>query len=392
MEKLQPTLRFPEFKGGWDSYFFKDFIAKIESGWSPVCLSEAVNEGEWGSLKTTSVSWEGYFPYENKKLPANIEPRTKTEVVLDDILITRVGPFERVGVVAHVNKAWQHLMVSDNMFRIKLQGEIFPAFVPLVLGSFNVQASWKQKIAGLASAQVVINQQTIFSTLLRLPSKQEQTKIATFLSAVDEKLNLLKEKKTALEEYKKGIMQKIFSQEIRFKDDNGNDFAEWEEKYLADICSKKSSNISANKIEDNHGEFIIYGASGVLKKVDFYQEENDYVSIVKDGAGAGRLLYCKGKSSVLGTLEILSPKVNLHTYFLYCLLSNIDFVKYVAGSTIPHIYFKDYSLEKCGLPCMAEQTKIATFLSAIDEKIELVATQIEDTQEYKKGLLQGMFC
>jgi type I restriction enzyme M protein len=174
--------------------------------------------------------------------------------------------------------------------------------------------------------------------------------------------------------YRQSIIQKIFSQAIRFK--NGvEDFPEWVENKIFDVAIKKSSNISANKIEENFGEYIIYGASGILKKVDFYEEENDYISIVKDGAGVGRLLYCKGKSSVLGTLEMIKPQPLVHTYFLFCLLSNIDFVKYVTGSTIPHIYFKDYSNEICQIPCMDEQIKIANFLSAIDKKIDLIQSE-----------------
>ena len=186
-------------------------------------------------------------------------------------------------------------------------------------------------------------------------------------------------------------MQKIFSQEIRFKDENGKDFADWEEKTLGEVAIKKSSSISANKIEENIGEYIIYGASGILKKVDFYEEENDYISIIKDGAGVGRIFYCEGKTSVLGTMDMIKPKSEINTYFVYCLLNNIDFVKYITGSTIPHIYFKDYSMEIIGIPCLAEQTKIANFLSAIDEKIENNQKQIEKMEVWKKGLLQGMF-
>jgi type I restriction enzyme S subunit len=228
----------------------------------------------------------------------------------------------------------------------------------------------------------------------RIPitSIEEQTKIATFLTTVDEKLQALKQKKTLLNQYKKGVMNKIFSQEIRFKDDDGNNYQDWEKKKLGAVANKKSSNISANKIEDNFGDYIIYGASGILKKVDFYKEEDDYISIIKDGAGVGRLLYCKGQSSVLGTMEIIRPNEQIDTYYLFCLLSNIDFVKYVTGSTIPHIYFKDYSSEICGIPCLEEQTKIANFLSAIDEKIKYCQEQIVNTEVWKKGLLQQMFC
>jgi type I restriction enzyme S subunit len=91
-------------------------------------------------------------------------------------------------------------------------------------------------------------------------------------------------------------------------------------------------------------------------------------------------------------MEIIRPNEQIDTYYLYCLLSNIDFVKYVTGSTIPHIYFKDYSSEICGLPCLEEQNKIANFLSAIDDKINHCQVQIEKTEVWKKGLLQQMFC
>ncbi len=90
-------------------------------------------------------------------------------------------------------------------------------------------------------------------------------------------------------------------------------------------------------------------------------------------------------------MDIIKPKINANLYFIYSLLNNIDFTKYITGSTIPHIYFKDYSKEKIKLPSIKEQTKISNFLSAIDDKIEKVDTQIEHTQQFKKGLLQQLF-
>ncbi|MBU2018698.1 MAG: restriction endonuclease subunit S, partial [Bacteroidetes bacterium] len=240
-------------------------------------------------------------------------------------------------------------------------------------------------------AQPFLSLKEIGKLKLNLPTLPEQQKIATFLTTVDEKINLLKNQKIELERYKKGVMQKIFSQELRFKDDDGKEFPKWEKSKLKDVAQKKSSNIAANTIEDNNGEFIVYGASGELKRINFYQEENDYISIVKDGAGVGRLLYCNGKSSVLGTLEKISPISKMNTYFLFSILSNIDFTKYVTGSTIPHIYFKDYSNESIKFPCLVEQTKIANFLSALDEKIALNGEQITKMEVWKKGLLQQMF-
>ncbi len=241
------------------------------------------------------------------------------------------------------------------------------------------------------STRFTISVKSFSSIEIQLPCLAEQTKIASFLSSVDTKIDQLSQKKTLLEQYKKGVMQQIFSQQIRFKADDGSDYLDWEEKKLGEVAEKKSSSISANKIEDNHGDYIIYGAAGVLKTVDFYEEENDYIGIVKDGAGVGRLLFCKGYSSVLGTMDIIKPKLNMNTYFLYSILSLIDFNKYVTGSTIPHIYFKDYSIEHCGVPCLEEQTKIANFLTAIDSKIEQVAQQLVAAKQFKKGLFQQMF-
>lgn len=236
-----------------------------------------------------------------------------------------------------------------------------------------------------------IGQADIAAVMVAFPSLDEQTKIANFLTAVDEKLSQLTKKRELLTQYKKGVMQQIFSQELRFKDEDGRDFPEWEDKLLADISVKKSSNIAANKIETNEGDYKIYGASGVLKKVDFFTQSHAYISIVKDGAGVGRVFLCEPNTSVLGTMDIIQPKENVNISFLYSVLERIDFVTYVTGSTIPHIYFKDYSKEEISIPSLKEQTKIANFLTAIDDKITTTHTQLAEAKKYKQGLLQQMF-
>ncbi len=361
MEKLKniPSLRFTEFKGNWDNRKIKEILT-IGSGkdYKHLDLGDVPVFGTGGLMTmVNSYLYDG-----------------------ETVCIGRKGTIDKP--MYFNGKIW----TVDTLFYTHTFKESNPKFV------FNLfqRVNWKQhnEAGGVPS----LSKSTIEQISLNLPSLKEQIKIATFLTAVDDKLQALKQKKTLLEQYKKGVMQKIFSQELRFKDTTGNDYPDWEEKKLNEVANKKSSNISANKIEDNFGDYIIYGASGILKKVDFYKEEDDYISIIKDGAGVGRLLYCKGQSSVLGTMEIIRPNEGINTYYLYCLLSNIDFVKYVTGSTIPHIYFKDYSSEICGLPCFEEQTKIANFLSSIDNKINHCEAQIEKMEVWKKGLLQQMFC
>jgi type I restriction enzyme S subunit len=253
--------------------------------------------------------------------------------------------------------------------------------------------NFRKQVMTIAQGTKVLSLSTsrLAALKLNIPSLPEQQKIASFLSAVDEKIQLLNKKKQLLEQYKKGVMQQLFSGKLRFKDENGKVYPKWEEKKFGDVAEKKSSNIAANAIAENTGEYKIYGATGFLKTVDFYKEEEPYISIVKDGAGVGRTLLCDAKTSVLGTLDIIKPIPNVDLYFLYSVLNNIDFVKYTKGSTIPHIYFKDYSTENINIPCLEEQKKIADFLSAIDVKIESLSNQINQTQNFKKGLLQQMF-
>lgn len=275
-----------------------------------------------------------------------------------------------------------------NILRPKAESDYSPIFV-----AYYINHRLKRKISSLAKGVSISN---VYNSDLKkleivLPNLAEQQKIASFLTAVDRRIELLQKKKAKQEEYKKGVMRKLFSQEIRFKDGNGNDFPDWVEKRLGDVCQKRSSNISGNTLTTNNGAYKIYGATGILQYVGFYNEEDPYISIVKDGAGVGRILLCEKKSSVLGTLDILKPRDNGNLNFLFYLLSTINFKKYVTGSTIPHIYFKDYSKEWIKIPHLEEQKKIASFLSSLDRKIEQVGLQIEKIQAWKKGLLQKMF-
>lgn len=206
---------------GWEEELLEKHIKVIDSGWSPVCLVEPANTDEWGSLKTTSVTWEGYNPSENKKLPKHLSPKLETEVYLDDILITRVGPRDRVGVVVHVNNPRKKLMVSDNMLRIRTtkNNTLFLPFLELILGSKYVQKEWKRKIAGLAEAQVVINQQVIKSTIFPLAPFDEQKVIHVKIMV---SRNRIKTEQSALAKYmqiKAGLMQDLLTGKVEVKVD-----------------------------------------------------------------------------------------------------------------------------------------------------------------------------
>ncbi|WP_312322695.1 restriction endonuclease subunit S, partial [Soonwooa sp.] len=235
-----------------------------------------------------------------------------------------------------------------------------------------------------------INLGEIGECIISIPKKGEQNKIGFFLTLLENKIQTQRKTIQVLEKLVQKFGDDILSQKIRFKSDSEEDFPNWQKMKLEDVCLKQSSNISANKIEDNFGQYPIYGATGLLKNVDFYNVDIQYIAIIKDGAGVGRLFICEEKSSVLGTLDIILPKdINLH--FLYLLLSKIDFNKYTTGSTIPHIYFKDYKNENCLIPSLEEQNKIANFISKISVKIEIEKRILELLEQQKKYFLQNLF-
>lgn len=375
-----PKLRFKEFTGEWKISKLADF-ARFQQG-VQVDLDLQKKEVKEGFVKFLRI--ENYTQLSNDFRFIDNKISKGKKINKNEIAIVRYGA--SAGFIARGHEG----VLANNLFKLIVNNnEIDYDYLYQYLKRDKVYSFFQAEMAG--GAMPALSFEIVKRLKFPFTSLPEQQKIASFYTAVDQKLTVLKKKKELLEQYKKGVMQQIFSQKLRFKDENGNPFPEWEEKKLGEVILKKSSNISANSLEDNEGEYIIYGATGVLKKVDFYSEEQPYISIVKDGAGVGRLFLCEKESSVLGTLDLLFPKDNNVLSFLYYLLETIDFNKYKTGSTIPHIYFKDYSLENVVIPSVKEQQKIADFLNAIDNKINAVAQQIEKTEQWKKGLLQKMF-
>jgi type I restriction enzyme S subunit len=375
-KQLVLQLRFPEFNGEWEKHEFKDIAKRSKKSYNPNRDNENFPCVELESL--TQETGQLIQTFDSISLKSN-----KTRFSKNEVLFGKLRPYLRKyllttfeGVCTSEIWVFQGKLIINSYLYYLIQTEKFNYEANVSSGSKMPRTDWDY----LSGIKFLI---PTFS--------EEQQKIASFLTEIDTKLSQLTKKKALLENYKKGVMQQIFSQELRFKDDDGNDYGDWEEKKLGEVATKKSSNIAANTIQENNGDYKIYGASGFLKNIDFYRESETYISIVKDGAGVGRTLLCEAFSSVLGTLDTIKPKKEIHIYFIYCLLNNMCFLKYVTGSTIPHIYFKDYSKEKIKVPSLEEQTKIADFLSNLDTKIEVLSTSIENTQTFKKGLLQQLF-
>ncbi|MDZ7899858.1 MAG: restriction endonuclease subunit S [Arcicella sp.] len=230
---------------------------------------------------------------------------------------------------------------------------------------------------------------------ISFPTLPEQQKIATFLSSVDEKLQALKKKKSLLEAYKKGTMQKLFSQYIRFKDDEGDDFEDWEVKKLGRLLRLHSTNkifnlVASTEYDDKFSTPVLTAGKtfilGYTNETNGIFDKDLPVIIFDDFTTATQFVDFpfKAKSSAM---KILVAKESVDIKFIY---EAMQIMKYEVGGHERHWISKFASIDIL-VPTLPEQTKIANFLSAIDAKVQKVEAQIKQTELWKKGLLQGMF-
>jgi type I restriction enzyme S subunit len=169
----------------------------------------------------------------------------------------------------------------------------------------------------------------------------------------------------------------------------------WEYCQLEDAVTKGSSNISLNKIKGEDGDHPVFAAKGFVQNVSFFQQEERYLAIIKDGAGIGRVTKHPAKSSVVATMQYLIPKKDFDIDFIQYFLEGIDFEKHRNGSTIPHIYFKDYKSEKFPKIPLPEQQRIVSILdkcfSAIERSRNNAEQNLKNAKELFESYLEHLF-
>ena len=162
-------------------------------------------------------------------------------------------------------------------------------------------------------------------------------------------------------------------------------------KKLNEVCEKGTSNIVINKFADNKGKYPLFGASGLVKNIDFFHQDKPYIGIVKDGAGVGRVNIYPAYSSLVGTMQYIFPKEGYSIDFIKYFLVKLDLSHCVSGATIPHIYFKDYGKENIPTPSLATQLAIVSELDKINELIRLKKEQLKDFDNLAQSLFYEMF-
>ncbi len=234
------------------------------------------------------------------------------------------------------------------------------------------------------------------------------------MSSVDVKINLTENKLELLKEYKKEIMQKIFNRELRFKDENGNDYPNWEEKKLGDIVQSISNGISINQNFDKIGYKVtrietISEAKINLKRIGYITTDKNIkeyklnigdllFSNINSVEHIGKLAYVDKDYNLYHGMNLLRIvfKENLNSKYFYYLLTERKYKKLfekLCNKAVSQASINQTELSKIKVynPCLEEQQKIADFFSSIDNKIEKISDELENLKEFKKGLLQQMF-
>jgi type I restriction enzyme S subunit len=417
---IVPALRFKEFSGDWIQNTVQYFIDN-KSIVSHLDGNHGALYPKSSEFSVSGIPYIGATDFFNggvdfincKFLPEQKAKLFKKGVAKDgDVLFAHNAT---VGPCAILRTTFDYIVLSTTAtyFRCDLNRISNSYLFNLFQSDFFV-SQYSSIMSQSTRNQVPITTQR--KLFLSLPSLPEQTKIANFLTAVDEKITLLTQKASLLSQYKKGVMQQIFSQELRFKDDNGQEFPEWEEKTLGDVADVKGGKRLAKgyslQHENNGMPYItvsdMYQGGVDLKNIKYVPSEiaesiKNYKISIND-----IFISVAGTLGIVGIIPIELDNANLtenankltnlkcnQKYLLQYLMSDkfgklIDSVKTTNAQPKLAIYainsfvtFLPSSIE--------EQTKIANFLTAVDEKITNNQTQLNAVKQYKQGLLQQMF-
>jgi type I restriction enzyme S subunit len=234
---------------------------------------------------------------------------------------------------------------------------------------------------------------------LLFPEIDEQQKIANFLSVIDEKIELLKKKMVLLGSYKKGLMQKLFSQDLRFKDEKGNEFPDWEERQVKDIFTVTRGDVLSMSLvtssPDGKSVYPVYssqtknqGLAGFYKD---YLFENA-ITWTTDGAGAGDVNFRKGRFFCTNVCGVLLSEKGFANVFIAEMLNSVSrkYVSYVGNPKLMNNVMAEITLL---IPSsIQEQQKISALIDSLNERQDHLNMQIEAIKKWRNGLLQQMFC
>ena len=380
-----PKLRFKEFSEEWEEKKLEEIgiIGRGKSKHRPRD-DKRLFGGKYPFIQTGDIRNAGLFlnNYTQTYSDFGLEQSKLWEA--GTLCITIAANIAETSIL-NINACFPDSIIGVNVFNDKANNIFLKMY-------FDFKRRDFVKISeGLAQSN--LNLDKLKSMFFKIPSIKEQQKIADFLSSVDRKISITEEKLDLFKDYKKGMMQKIFKQEIRFKDENGNNYPDWVEKRLGEISSVQTGNKDLEDKKEN-GIYPFFVRSKNIERIDTYSYDGEAILIPGDGKIGEVYHYINGKFDYHQRVYKISGFENICCKYIYYYLYE-KFKKhaltYTAKATVDSLrlpVIKEFVIK---LPCLEEQEKIANFLSSIDNKIENLSNELENLKEFKKGLLQQMF-
>ena len=396
---MKPTIRLPEFKDLWNNHKIEDMFDRVGT---PVDLDDTQTYREIGIRS----HGKGIF-HKDETTASEIGNKRVFWVEPNCFVVNIVFAWERA--VAKTTDAESGMIASHRFPMYKPKKDVVD--LDYITEYFITKRGQNVLILaspGGAGRNKTLGQKEFSKSVVKLPSLPEQQKIADFLSTIDTVIEKQKETVSVWEECKKGVMQKLFSQEVRFKADDGSEFPDWEEKKLKNIL-KEYKEVS---VKDGTYEHVSLTKEGVVPKSERY--ERDF--LVKDSDKKYRVTHlgdicynpanlkfgviCRNKygdgifSPIYVTFRVMNDVI---PEFVEMLVTRQDFIQYALRYQQGTVYERmsvspeDLLSIKVFIPCLAEQQKIADCLSVLDDVIEKQKATLAAWEEMKKGLLQQMF-
>jgi len=405
-KSMVPELRFSEYQETWNLAKLGTRVEKVGSGVTPRGGAEAYVPEGIPLIRSQNVNYDRLDLSDVVFIPKEIhEGMSGSKVHADDVLLNITGA--SIGRSCVVPIEVEEANVNQHVCIIRLNNDN-PSFLQTFLSSWRGQKLIFQSQAG--GGREGLNFESIRSFKIAFPGETEQQKIANFLTAVDAKLNLLRRKRDSLQTYKRGVMQKIFSQEIRFKQDDGSAFPDWEERKLGQLTTKTGKK---NKLSIQYPIYSINNKEGFLPQTDQFEgvSSNDrgydismYKIIEKHTfaynparINVGSIGYSDElENIIISSLYVCFKTTSeLSNKYLSKYLDTYEFNKAVRrnveGGVREYLFYENFSNIKILLPSVEEQERIAEFLDSLDVRLKMAKRKISKMENFKKGLLQKMF-
>lgn len=404
--KRVPKLRFPEFTDDWEQRKLGELIKNISTGKSVNSNDELVSGEDIAVLKTSCVSNDRFDSTECKRVIEGEVEFVKCPIKKDNVIVSRMNTPERVGACGYIAENHDNLFLPDRLWQLKFKEEVSAYYIYTMLISTAYKNEIRSMASGTSSSMYNIPQDRFLNLHMRItPSKAEQEAIGRYFSQLDHLITLHQRKLKNLNVLKKCVMQKLFSQKVRFKADDGSEFPKWKEKRLGDVFTERTE-------RSKGGETLLSVtiAQGIVRQSETdkrntaSENKSNYKIVKRNDLAYNTMRMWQGAEGVSEYDGIVSPAYTVITaldgnnsYFFEILFKQTFmlqiFQRYSQGLTSDtwNLKFPTFSEIKCLVPCEDEQNKIVECVTVLDSVIEKQKATLAAWEELKKGLLQQMF-